>query len=58
MPESWRGLRDDKLSEVSGIKKCMFVHSSGFAGGNLTREGVLKMVEGSLEQLDKKSEAE
>ncbi|XP_064479538.1 MYG1 exonuclease-like isoform X2 [Ornithodoros turicata] len=43
LPEKWRGLRDDKLSEESAIKGCIFVHSSGFIGGNKTREGALEM---------------
>lgn len=33
LPEQWRGLRDDTLSEKSGIQGCIFVHASGFIGG-------------------------
>jgi uncharacterized UPF0160 family protein len=33
LPEAWRGLRDENLSEVSGIDGCIFVHASGFIGG-------------------------
>ena len=33
LPEAWRGLRDEKLSEVSGIEGGIFVHASGFIGG-------------------------
>lgn len=33
LPEIWRGLRDEKLSEVSGIDGGIFVHASGFIGG-------------------------
>jgi uncharacterized UPF0160 family protein len=33
LPEPWRGLRDDKLSEATGIPGCIFVHASGFIGG-------------------------
>ena len=51
LPEKWRGLRDDKLSAESNIEGCIFVHSSGFIGGNLTYEGVMKMAEVSLRQL-------
>lgn len=43
MPEPWRGLRDEELSKVSGIPGCVFVHASGFIGGNATYEGVLEM---------------
>lgn len=44
----WRGIRDDKLSELSGIKGCIFVHASGFIGGNKTMEGALEMAIKSL----------
>ncbi|SPO31869.1 related to Gamm1 protein / Ni-binding urease accessory protein (UreG) [Ustilago trichophora] len=43
LPEPWRGVRDEKLSEVTGIQGCIFVHQSGFIGGNATKEGALKM---------------
>ena len=33
LPEVWRGLRDEKLSEVSRIDGGIFVHASGFIGG-------------------------
>lgn len=33
LPEAWRGFRDEKLSEVSGIDGGIFVHASGFVGG-------------------------
>lgn len=39
----WKGLRDEELSKASGIENCVFVHASGFIGGNLTREGAFKM---------------
>ena len=29
----WRGLRDEELSETSGIPGGIFVHASGFTGG-------------------------
>lgn len=48
LPEQWRGVRDDKLSEVAGIEGCTFVHANGFIGGNKTMEGALKMVEVTL----------
>uniref|UniRef100_A0A0B7AN06 Uncharacterized protein n=1 Tax=Arion vulgaris TaxID=1028688 RepID=A0A0B7AN06_9EUPU len=41
--EEWKGLRDKDLSETSGIKDCIFVHTSGFIGGNKTYDGVLEM---------------
>nr|KAJ0189506.1 hypothetical protein LSAT_V11C800390480 [Lactuca sativa] len=39
LPSHWRGLTDDHLSQVTGISGCVFVHSSGFIGGNKTYEG-------------------
>lgn len=48
-PEAWRGLRDDELSKTSGIDCCKFCHLSGFLSCNTSREGILKMIEFSLE---------
>ena len=39
----WRGIRDQALSDLSGIPGCIFVHASGFIGGNATKEGALAM---------------
>lgn len=49
LPEAWRGLRDEALSELAGIPGCVFVHASGFIGGNCTREGALEMARRALE---------
>ena len=43
LPEAWRGVRDEELSGVAGISKCVFVHASGFIGGNVTFDGALEM---------------
>ncbi|OWM75525.1 hypothetical protein CDL15_Pgr021689 [Punica granatum] len=48
LPVSWRGLEGDKLSKVAGIPGCVFVHMSGFIGGNKTCEGALAMARASL----------
>jgi len=48
LPEAWRGLRDDELSRVSGIEGGIFIHASGFIGGNKTKEGALKMAQTAL----------
>ncbi|CAL1546705.1 unnamed protein product [Lymnaea stagnalis] len=50
LKEEWRGLRDDELSKKSGIDGCIFVHTSGFIGGNKTYEGALEMARRSLEE--------
>ncbi|KAF2204708.1 putative UPF0160 domain protein MYG1 [Delitschia confertaspora ATCC 74209] len=49
MPNAWKGLRDEELSRVAGIPGCVFVHASGFIGGNLTFEGCLEMAKKSCE---------
>ncbi|TIB62349.1 hypothetical protein E3P78_02363 [Wallemia ichthyophaga] len=43
LPEPWRGLRDERLAEVSGVPGTIFCHASGFIGGNDTFEGALEM---------------
>eukprot|EP00397_Hematodinium_sp_SG-2012_P039159 GEMP01042715.1.p1 GENE.GEMP01042715.1~~GEMP01042715.1.p1 ORF type:complete len:337 (+),score=85.50 GEMP01042715.1:71-1081(+) len=43
LPKPWRGLRDEELSQLSGVPGCVFVHASGFIGGNLTKEGAIAM---------------
>jgi hypothetical protein len=45
---AWRGLRDAELSKVAGVPGCVFVHASGFIGGNDTYEGALQMARLSL----------
>ncbi|XP_044745424.1 MYG1 protein isoform X2 [Coccinella septempunctata] len=45
---SWRGVRDQDLSDVAGIKDCVFCHSTGFIGGNQTKEGAIEMALKSL----------
>ncbi|KAK9467395.1 metal-dependent protein hydrolase [Lipomyces arxii] len=48
LPEPWRGVRDQALSDLTGIEGGVFVHASGFIGGNATREGALKMAQKAL----------
>ncbi|KAI1372022.1 metal-dependent protein hydrolase [Hypoxylon crocopeplum] len=43
LPEPWRGARDEQLDEVSGIPGGVFVHASGFIGGNKTFDGAKAM---------------
>ncbi|MEQ2251887.1 hypothetical protein ILYODFUR_015806 [Ilyodon furcidens] len=49
LPEEWRGVRDEALSELSGIKGGIFVHAGGFIGGNKTQEGALEMARRTLQ---------
>ncbi|KAF9409732.1 hypothetical protein HW555_011022 [Spodoptera exigua] len=46
---NWCGIRDEDLSEIAGIEDCIFCHTTGFIGGNKTRDGALKMAIASLE---------
>ncbi|KAF8606734.1 metal-dependent protein hydrolase [Ceratobasidium sp. AG-I] len=48
LPEAWRGVRDAQLDEVTGIPGGIFVHASGFIGGNKTKEGALAMAHKAL----------
>lgn len=43
LPAPWRGLRDEQLSAACGVPGGIFVHVTGFIGGNATQEGALKM---------------
>jgi uncharacterized UPF0160 family protein len=49
LPEAWKGLRDEELSRLSGVPGCVFVHASGFIGGNLTLEGAMAMATKAVE---------
>ncbi|CDR44306.1 hypothetical protein NBRC10512_005307 [Rhodotorula toruloides] len=49
LPEAWRGVRDDALSQLTGIDGCVFVHAAGFIGGNNTKDGALAMAVKALE---------
>lgn len=48
LPSHWRGLEGKELSVIAGIPGCVFVHVSGFIGGNQTYEGALEMARASL----------
>lgn len=49
LPEKWRGVRDAELDKVADIPGCIFVHASGFIGGNKTYDGALAMAKKALE---------
>ena len=48
LKDSWCGLKDEELSEMSEIPGCIFVHTSGFVGANKTYEGALEMARQSI----------
>ncbi|KAJ2992962.1 hypothetical protein NUW58_g1995 [Xylaria curta] len=45
LPEPWRGARDSGLEEITGVPGGVFVHASGFIGGNKTFEGAKAMAD-------------
>lgn len=47
-PESWRGLRDSQLVEVTGVPDAQFCHPSGFLLGTKTKESALKLAQKAL----------
>ncbi|PNS14897.1 hypothetical protein CAC42_2126 [Sphaceloma murrayae] len=49
LPADWRGVRDEELDKISGVSGCVFVHASGFIGGNKTFEGALQMAKKALD---------
>jgi len=49
LPDMWKGLRDEELSKVSEIPGGVFIHASGFIGGNKTFDGALAMAKKALE---------
>jgi len=49
LKEDWCALRDNELSEKAGIEGCVFVHATGFTGGNKTKEGALQMAIKTIE---------
>jgi uncharacterized UPF0160 family protein len=51
-PAPWRGIRDEKLSELTGISGCIFIHANGFIGGHKTKEGAYQLANLSLEVLN------
>ena len=49
LPAPWRGLRDQTLSEATGLPGCVFVHAGGFIGGHATREGATQLAQKALQ---------
>ncbi|MGL5314978.1 MAG: MYG1 family protein [Peptostreptococcaceae bacterium] len=45
LPKSWGGKRDEELSQLTGIKECIFCHPALFICGNQTKEGAIAMAE-------------
>ena len=43
LPEKWRGLRDEKLQEVTKVKTARFCHNAGFICSTEEREDAIKL---------------
>ncbi|GAB6022277.1 UPF0160 protein myg1, mitochondrial, variant 2 [Chamberlinius hualienensis] len=54
VPE-WQGLRDEEASKAAGIPGTIFVHGTGFIGGNQTQDGALEMARKSLKLHNEKN---
>jgi uncharacterized UPF0160 family protein len=48
-PESWRGLKDDDLAQVTGIEGSRFCHRSGYMVVADTKEHILQLVKIAVE---------
>ena len=48
LPTPWRALRDQELSDLINIEGCVFVHNSGFIGGNQTFDGAMAMARAAV----------
>lgn len=49
--KNWRGLSGEELVKISNISGSIFVHSTGFIGGNKTLEGAIEMAKKSIENI-------
>ena len=49
VPDSWKGLSDSKLQEVTGIQTATFCHPGGFIGGAKTLEDALALAQLAVE---------
>lgn len=45
LPESWRGLRDKELEDVTGVKGSVFCHAGLFIAGANTLEGAINLAQ-------------
>ncbi len=48
-PQSWRGVRDENLAEVSGIKDASFCTNGGWLAGAKSKEGAIELAKRALE---------
>lgn len=49
LPKAWGGLRDEEMTQLSGVEGCVFCHPGLFICGNKTKEGALKLAQIAVE---------
>ena len=49
LPAAWRGVRDAELDGLTGIEGGVFVHATGFIGGNKSFKGAMAMARMAVE---------
>jgi len=49
VPAKWKGLRDEALQEVTGVKTAIFCHPAGFCGSAETLEDAIAMAKLAIE---------
>ncbi|MGL4346388.1 MAG: MYG1 family protein [Cellulosilyticaceae bacterium] len=45
LPKAWGGLRDEEMSQVTGVEGCVFCHPGLFICGHQTKEGALALAQ-------------
>lgn len=48
LPQSWRGLNNSELADVTGVLDAVFCHKAGFIAAAESKEGALKLLELAL----------
>ena len=49
-PSEWRGLRNEELMEISGVKDALFCHKAGFFAVAKSKEGAIEMAKRALQR--------
>ncbi|KAF2018045.1 putative UPF0160 protein C27H6.8 [Aaosphaeria arxii CBS 175.79] len=49
LPDAWKGMRDEKLDELTGVPGGVFIHAAGFIGGHKNFDGALALAQKALE---------
>lgn len=52
LPKAWRGLTDEKLANLTGIKDFVFCHGNGFTGTTKTLDGAVQVAKLAASLMD------